>query len=331
MRQLCYTIEPEQDGMTVNAFARNIAGMSMRFLRTVKFRPQGIVVNGSRVTTRAVLRAGDHLVFTMEDEENRQVVPTEGPVRILFENADLVLVDKAAGTVVHPCHGHYEDTLLNHLLWYYRSREESVLLRPVGRLDKDTSGLIFIARNKYASRYMEIERTEGRLSRYYLALAEGWFGETGERGIIDRPIEKVPDVFNCYRVGEGGRPSVTHYEVLGHLEKEGIRFSVVRLKLETGRTHQIRVHMASCGHALLGDPIYGQEKLLGFERAALHSMEIRCRLPGDETITRFVADLPEDFQVCMNSELWYDNKRYMSKLSEQYVIKQGGIIHGNTT
>lgn len=299
MRQLCYIIKPEQDGLSVQAFARNVAGMSMRFLRSVKFKDNGITVNGERVTTRAVLRAGDKLVFTMEDEENRQVVPAEGSVHILFENEDLVLVNKEAGVVVHPCHGHYEDTLLNHLAWHYREKGSPQLLRPVGRLDKDTSGLIFIAKNKYASRYMELERNDGRMARIYLALVEGWFEAREHEGVIDQPITKVPDTFNLYAVGEGGRPSKTAYKVLVAFEKDGHKLSLVRLKLETGRTHQIRVHMAACGHPLVGDPIYGTEGVLGFGRAALHSAEIDCILPGASESRRFEAPLPEDFLNCM--------------------------------
>lgn len=300
MRQLCYTIKPEQDGLSVQAFARNVAGMSMRFLRSVKFKENGICLNGERVTTRAVLRAGDRLVFTMEDEENRQVVPTAGVVRILFENEDLVLVDKEPGVVVHPCHGHYEDTLLNHLAWYYREKASPQLLRPVGRLDKDTSGLIFIAKNKYASRYMEIERNDGRMSRIYLALTEGWFDGAEKEDVIDRPIVRVPDTFNRYAIGDGGRPSRTTYKVLAALEKDGQKFSLVRLKLETGRTHQIRVHMAACGHPLLGDPIYGTEGCLGFGRAALHSAQIDCILPGTEQMRSFQSPLPADFVELLN-------------------------------
>lgn len=300
MRQLCFKIEEAQDGMTVNAFARNVAGLSRGFLRSIKFRENGISLNGVRVTTRAVLRQGDSLIFTMAYDDSQRIVPTEGEVSILFENKDLILVDKAAGIVVHPCHGHFEDSLLNNLAWYYRE-EDGQLLCPVGRLDKDTSGLILIARNKYAARYMEVERQQGQLSRIYLALTEGHFDQMPMTGVIDRPIAKVEDVFNQYEVSPEGRPSKTFYEVLGQGETAGQPFSVVRLKLETGRTHQIRVHMADCGHPLLGDPLYGHAGLLGFDRAALHSMEIGCILPETEEKKRFVSRLPEDFLGCLQS------------------------------
>ena len=142
MRQLSYTIEPEADGLSINAYARNIAGLSRAFLRSVKFRENGILINGQRVTTRGVLHAGDSLVFNMPNDCTQKVMPAEGPVSIVFENEDIVLVNKPAGLVIHPCHGHYSDTLLSYLAWYYRLLPEQPLLCPIGRLDKDTSGLI---------------------------------------------------------------------------------------------------------------------------------------------------------------------------------------------
>ena len=117
MRQLSYTIEPEADGLSVNAYARNIAGLSRAFLRSVKFRENGILINGQRVTTRGVLHAGDSLVFNMPNDRTQKVMPAEGPVSIVFENEDIVLVNKPAGLVIHPCHGHYSDTLLSYLAW----------------------------------------------------------------------------------------------------------------------------------------------------------------------------------------------------------------------
>ena len=259
MRQLSYTIEPEADGLSVNAYARNIAGLSRAFLRSVKFRENGILINGQRVTTRGVLHAGDSLVFNMPNDRTQKVMPAEGPVSIVFENEDIVLVNKPAGLVIHPCHGHYSDTLLSYLAWYYRLLPEQPLLCPIGRLDKDTSGLILIAKNKYAAQQLERQR----------------------------PIEKVPECFNRYQVADTGRPSRTEYEVLSEFTYEETPFSLVRLKLQTGRTHQIRVHMASLSHPLLGDSIYGHEGFLGFDRAALHSFEITCQLPGIRTLLFF--------------------------------------------
>ena len=296
MRQLSYTIEPEADGLSVNAYARNIAGLSRAFLRSVKFRENGILINGQRVTTRGVLHAGDSLVFNIPNDRTQKVVPAEGPVSIVFENEDIVLVNKPAGLVIHPCHGHYSDTLLSYLAWYYRLLPEQPLLCPIGRLDKDTSGLILIAKNKYAAQQLERQRANHTLSRVYLALAEGHWTNQSKSGLIDRPIEKVPDCFNRYQVSDTGRPSRTEYEVLSEFSQEGTPFSLVRLKLQTGRTHQIRVHMASLSHPLLGDSIYGHAGFLGFDRTALHSFEITCQLPGCQEATVFSSEIPIDFQ-----------------------------------
>lgn len=296
MRQLSYIIEPEAEGLSVNAYARNIAGLSRAFLRSVKFRENGILINGQRVTTRGVLHTGDCLVFNMPNDRTQKIVPAEGPVSIAFENEDIVLVNKPSGLVIHPCHGHYSDTLLSYLAWHYRLLPEQPLLCPIGRLDKDTSGLILVAKNKYAAQQLEGQRASHTLSRVYLALTEGHWSNQSKSGLIDRPIEKVPDCFNRYQVSDTGRPSRTEYEVLSEFSHEGTPFSLVRLKLQTGRTHQIRVHMASLSHPLLGDSIYGHAGFLGFNRAALHSFEITCQLPGCQEATVFSSEMPIDFQ-----------------------------------
>ena len=296
MRQLSYIIEPEAEGLSVNAYARNIAGLSRAFLRSVKFRENGILINGQRVTTRGLLHTGDCLVFNMPNDRTQKIVPAEGSVSIAFENEDIVLVNKPAGLVIHPCHGHYSDTLLSYLAWHYRLLPEQPLLCPIGRLDKDTSGLILVAKNKYAAQQLEGQRASHTLSRVYLALTEGHWSNQSKSGLIDRPIEKVPDCFNRYQVSDTGRPSRTEYEVLSKFSHEGTPFSLVRLKLQTGRTHQIRVHMASLSHPLLGDSIYGHAGFLGFNRAALHSFEITCQLPGCQEATVFSSEMPIDFQ-----------------------------------
>ena len=298
MRQFSYTVPEAWDGTSVNAFARGFAGMSMRFVRSVKFLPEGIMVNGQHATTRHVLHAGDEIIFTVPDEHNEYVIPTPGEVKIIWENEDLVLVDKAPGLVVHPCHGHYDDTLLNHLAWHYKVKNEQHLLRPVGRLDKDTSGLLFVAKNRYAVREMEKQRERNALHRTYLALAEGRVGDPGDHGMIDRPIGPVPGDKNLYQVCEEGRPSRTAYEVLDIKEcfagEEQAVVSLVRLQLETGRTHQIRVHMAWLGHPLVGDPFYGHAGLLGMKRTALHSSRITGHLPGSGEDFDFSSPLPDD-------------------------------------
>ena len=153
-----------------------------------------------------------------------------------------------------------------------------------------------MAKNKYAAQQLEGQRASHTLSRVYLALTEGHWSNQSKSGLIDRPIEKVPDCFNRYQVSDTGRPSRTEYEVLSEFSQEGTPFSLVRLKLQTGRTHQIRVHMASLSHPLLGDSIYGHAGFLGFDRAALHSFEITCQLPGCQEATVFSSEMPIDFQ-----------------------------------
>ena len=202
--------------------------------------------------------------------------------------------------VVHPAPGNPDGTLVNALLYHCAGQLSGIggAIRPgiVHRIDKDTSGLILIAKNKYAAQQLERQRANHTLSRVYLALAEGHWTNQSKSGLIDRPIEKVPVCFSRYQVADTGRPSRTEYEVLSEFTYEETPFSLVRLKLQTGRTHQIRVHMASLSHPLLGDSIYGHEGFLGFDRAALHSFEITCQLPGHQDLAVFSSEMPEDFQ-----------------------------------
>ena len=258
---------------------------------------QGLVTcGGAPVNKKDKVAPGKIYAIDLPDPQPIEARPQNIPLDIVYEDDNILLVNKPAGLVIHPCHGHYSDTLLSYLAWYYRLLPEQPLLCPIGRLDKDTSGLILIAKNKYAAQQLERQRANHTLSRVYLALAEGHWTNQSKSGLIDRPIEKVPECFNRYQVADTGRPSRTEYEVLSEFTYEETPFSLVRLKLQTGRTHQIRVHMASLSHPLLGDSIYGHEGFLGFDRAALHSFEITCQLPGHQDLAVFSSEMPEDFQ-----------------------------------
>ena len=290
MRQLSYTIEPEADGLSVNAYARNIAGLSRAFLRSVKFRENGILINGQRVTTRGVLHAGDSLVFNIPNDRTQKVVPAEGPVSIVFENEDIVLVNKPAGLVIHPCHGHYSDTLLSYLAWYYRLLPEQPLLCPIGRLDKDTSGIMICAKNDAAHLSLSQQIQDKTAQRTYLAVVRG--NIKTDSGVIETLIARDKnDRKKMAVVKEGGRDAVTEYEVLERFGK----YTIVRCRLRTGRTHQIRVHMEYLGYPLVGDPKYSPMKTpFSIQGQALHSQTLEFTHPRTGERLSFEAPMPED-------------------------------------
>ena len=291
MRQLSYTIEPEADGLSVNAYARNIAGLSRAFLRSVKFRENGILINGQRVTTRGVLHAGDSLVFNIPNDRTQKVVPAEGPVSIVFENEDIVLVNKPAGLVIHPCHGHYSDTLLSYLAWYYRLLPEQPLLCPIGRLDKDTSGLLVVAKNDAAHQSLAAQIAAHTAYRGYEAIVVGSVKD--DTGTVDKPIARHKTDRKKMAIVEGGREAITHYTVI----KRYNGYTYMAFQLETGRTHQIRVHMASIGHPIIGDPVYGlkKDRFSNIGGQCLHAAKLTLTHPKTGERMEFSASLPQYF------------------------------------
>ena len=329
-RKLEYIAASTDAGRTVKDILRHHFVLSARQISRAKFMDRGITVNDEEVTVRRILREGDRLVVCLEDHEagSDQLIPQPGELDIRYEDEDLVLINKPAGLVIHPSPGHYADSLANVLVWHYGQRGEHIVVRPVGRLDRETSGLIYIAKNKAAVRKMELQRISGEMERHYLALVHGCPEQ--DAGIIEVPMGPDPAVWMRQRVCEDGAPAKTAYWVRKRFEG----YSLVELKLYTGRTHQIRVHMAWLGHPLLGDPMYGRrenggnlhdavnskmvgddvsERLVtsgicgdrqingevsefGMTRTALHSWKLLCTQPFTGERLEFVSELPEDMK-----------------------------------
>lgn len=291
-RVIRYDVTKESDGMLVKEILRRHFGLSTRQVSRLKFQPEGILVDGRHATVRHVLRAGQVLTLCLEQEEqgSDHLEPVEGPLDIRYEDKDMLLLYKPAGVVVHPSHGHYKDSLANMLVYHYGRQGQHLVVRPVGRLDKDTSGLIIIAKHAAASAIFDRQRRKGELGRTYLALVEGC--PTPLSGTVDAPLGRVDGSLILRQVRPDGESARTDYEVIC----PGTQYSLVRLKLHTGRTHQIRVHMAHLSHPLLGDPFYGTEGSMGMCRAALHSWQIACRQPITGEEMHFVSELPEDMK-----------------------------------
>jgi 23S rRNA pseudouridine1911/1915/1917 synthase len=209
----------------------------------------------------------------------------------------MLVVNKPAGLVVHPSHGHYQDSLANILVYHYEQLGQNLVVRPVGRLDKDTSGLLIIAKHAAAAAAFDQQRKNGTLQRTYLALVEG--RPSPASGTIQAPLGRREDSLILRQVRPDGERAVTDYEVLQSWYPSVCTdpaYSLVRLRLHTGRTHQIRVHMAYLGHPLLGDPFYGTEGSYGMHRTALHSYEIRCIQPFTGVALQFTCELAEDMK-----------------------------------
>ncbi len=269
-KRLRYTLREEDlektAGGLVNLVLKSCVRVTGHEISAAKFCPDGITCDGKSIRVTERMQPGETLQIVLPEERDEgKLLPVKGPVRVLYEDEDLIAVDKEAGEVVHPCPGHYADTVANYLTEYLK---DSSGLRIIGRLDKETSGVLVFARNRASAARLQRQREEGRFIRTYQALCEGWFPEYEKKGTIDHDMEKVPGVLMKMRVcGEGitGLRAITHYEVLreftaklsGAEQSLTAQYSLLRLHIDTGRTHQIRVHMASIGHPLVDDTLYG--------------------------------------------------------------------------
>lgn len=289
MELTCYRIPPEQDGMTVWAVLRNELALSRLMIRRLKL-VDGLLVNGIPVKTHHRLKSGDELRLVAADRPSDGVVPEPMALDIVYEDAALLALSKPAGVVVHPTKGEYTGTLGNGVSHYLIQQGHSGRLHPVHRIDKDTSGLVLFAKHELAHLRLATALSSGRVERRYWALAAGRI--PCERGRLEWPIAREPGHGSRRRVAREGQDALTHFQVLRHLE-EGTELDLL---LETGRTHQIRVHLAQLGYPLLGDPFYGVPHPR-LTRQALHARSLRLPHPQTGEPLELFAPLPADLQA----------------------------------
>ena len=291
MRRLELSITPELAGVRVDTLLKRRLGLSGTVVRRVKWLPDGILVDGARVNTRFCPKEGQVLSVRLDDPERRSgIVPAPGPLDILFEDGDMVVVNKAPGVSVHPGPGHFDDTLGNFLLWHYDLEGETADFHPVHRLDRGTSGLLAAAKHPHAQEVLKSQLHTNAFRRTYLAVCQG-VPEPGV-GAIQAPLGPRPGSLMEQMVSPDGKHARTRYRVL----REYSGRALVELELDTGRTHQIRVHMAHIGHPLTGDFLYGTEEPSLIGRPALHSARLELRHPVTGRELTFEAPLPQDLK-----------------------------------
>ena len=272
----------------VDVLLRRELRCSAAVVRTAKKYPDGILLDGVHVNTNERAEPGQTLSILISDRADGGLEPAEGPVELVYEDADLLVVNKAPGVAVHPSPGHYADTLGNFLTFHYKKKGIPFVFRPANRLDRGTSGLMVVARHAHAQELLKGQLHSGAFRREYLAVCRG-VPEPGE-GVIDAPIGRAEGSVLLRQVRPDGARAVTRYAVLS---TNGVH-SLVRLELETGRTHQIRVHMAWLGHPLVGDFLYGVEDKTRIGRTALHSWRLVLNHPLTGERLERTAPLPKD-------------------------------------
>ena len=268
-----------------------------------------VLINGKSANKNYKLRKGDVLELTMPEPEPCEAQPENIPIDIVYEDEDIIVVNKPKGMVVHPAAGNPSGTLVNALLYHCKDSLSGIggVVRPgiVHRIDKITSGLLVVAKNDESHLFLSEQLKGHRINRIYTAIAVGGFRE--ERGVVDAPIGRHPVDRKRMAVIRDpalrARDAVTHWSVQATGECDGTTFSLLRCELETGRTHQIRVHMASIGHPLLGDDVYGGDKTK-FEAKrksqitgqCLHAGELQLVHPRTKELMTFTAPMPNDMQ-----------------------------------
>ncbi|GIO31497.1 MULTISPECIES: RluA family pseudouridine synthase [Paenibacillus] len=319
---ITYIVPEAEDGWLLKTILLRRMHVSRKLQSRLKLTEQGITLNGRRVYTSVPVQAGDEVAIRMEQETSDDILPQPIPFEILYEDEHILVVNKEAGMIVHPTHGHYTGTLANGVVDYWRQKGEAFRFRAVHRLDQETTGVLAIAKNPYVHQHISEQMIGNRVDKTYLALVHG----TPEppEGEIDGPIDRDPEEPHRRIVTPDGYPSRTKYRML----ESWADGSLVRLKLETGRTHQIRVHMTSIGCPLIGDKLYRHDVYKDIEsqgsepgneaeadvslmpsfernivlldraipRQALHAFELSFEHPVTHEKMTFQAPMPEDMR-----------------------------------
>lgn len=290
-----FTIETDDVNKRVDVFLNEEMEDISRSALQKNIEKGNMTVNGEKISKNYKLRIGDIVEAELPPPENIDIVPEDIPLDIMYEDDDLIVINKPQNMVVHPAPGHYTGTLVNALMFHCGDNLSGIngVLRPgiVHRIDKDTSGVLVIAKSDLAHKGLSEQLAEHSMKRVYNAIVYNSFSE--ESGTVDRNIDRSKnDRKKMAVVMQGGRNAVTHYKVIEKLGK----YTWVELQLETGRTHQIRVHMSYIGHPLLGDPVYGPKKCpFNLNGQVLHAKVLGFIHPRTGEYMEFNSELPDYF------------------------------------
>ena len=285
MRELTFIVPPSFDGATMQQFLRQECGLSWRMVVRLKRVELGMTADGEPKRSIDPIREGQTVVLRMP-EDTLHVEPMDLPIAVTFEDEHLLVVDKPPYLAVHPSAGLPDPTLANMVAAHFLKQGEAVSFRPVNRLDRNTSGLLLAGKNSHVTYALG-----GKVQKTYLAIV---LGRLEGAGTVNEPIRIKDGCCITREVGEGGKPSITHYESLAACDE----ISLIRLRLETGRTHQIRVHMSHLGFPLAGDTMYGTDETV-MPRHGLHCDSMTFTHPVTHEELTFHSPLPADMRAVL--------------------------------
>lgn len=298
-RVLYYEIQPEFDEANVITVLKQHFKISTNLIKELKKYPDGLLLDGEHVRTVDTVKTGNILRVTIRDGESENIIPKNIPINIAYEDEDILILNKPPHMPTHPSMGNYDNSLANGVMYYYKSKGESRVFRAVNRLDKDTSGLMAVAKNAYIHARLGEEIRSGQLKRKYNCIV---CGDIEHGGTVDAPIKRDSGSVINRIVAADGQRAVTHYKVKARYGS----YTLLEMQLETGRTHQIRVHMAHIGHPLAGDWLYGVEDKSVVKRQMLHS----CYISLIHPVTGKIIE--------RRDEMSQDMREFIEKISEKH-------------
>ena len=303
-RELQYEVTEEEDGLRLDQYiAGRCIDLSRSYIQKLIKESRVTINKNIQTKTKTAVQESDIVNVSLPDPKELEIKPQDIPLDILYEDNDVLVVNKPKGMVVHPAPGHYEDTLVNAVLYHCRDNLSGIngVLRPgiVHRIDKDTTGALIVCKNDKAHQKIADQLRAHTITRSYRAIVYNNFSE--DEGMINAPIGRHPTNRKKRMVTEkNSKEAITHYKVLDHLNH---KFNYIECRLETGRTHQIRVHMSHIGHPLLGDEVYGpaNSKFKNLQGQTLHAATLGFIHPTTEEYMEFSAPLPDYFEKLLKT------------------------------
>ena len=292
MKEIILKISEEQNGLQIKHVLKKELDISNKILTKLKTFPDGITLNGVKAFVTKTVKSGDELILKLYDTKSENIIPSDIPLDIIYEDEDILAVNKPRNMPTHPSRNHYTDTLANGVMHLYKDCDFT--FRVITRLDRDTSGIVIIAKNKYSAQILSSQMADNSFKKEYCAVCHNFIEK--KQGSINAPIKRVEGSGILREVNQSGKKALTNYLVI----EEKNNMFLVKLIPITGRTHQLRVHMAYMGCPIIGDNLYGSEE--SNVKTLLHCRKVSFTHPSSKREITLNTELPDDMMLYFHNE-----------------------------